>query len=76
MNLSRYNMFEDFFKTATRSRRKSARPEQAMGVRRSVIALALAVVIGYGVLALLLLAWPGSAFHHGVETLLGLAVNH
>ena len=62
MNISRYNLFGDFFKTSVRSRHKSAMPEQAASrstIRRSVLALALAVVIGYGVLAFLLLAWPG-----------------
>ena len=58
MKLSRYNPFEDFFKSS------GVRPVQAgrkSTVLRSALALALTVVIGYGVLALLLLTSPGLA---------------
>ena len=58
MKLSRYNLFEGFFKSP------GAQPGQAVSkstVLRSALALALTVVIGYGVLALLLLASPGLA---------------
>ena len=62
MNIGHHNLFEDLLGTPARGRRRSARPVQAEGkstVRRSALALALTVVIGYGALALLLLAWPG-----------------
>ena len=50
-NLTGYNPFQHFFKD-------SASPDQSTALR-SALALILTVAIGYGVLALLLLAWPG-----------------
>jgi len=59
-----------------RAERRSGRSEHATDkstASRSALAVALTVVIGYGVIALLLLAWPGlttglmKAFFHGLD---------